>query len=190
MGTQDNSNPNNYIISVSSLSDNTYILGDPRKKSDDNLSNLSGLTHYRPTDPAGTENMISPEFLVASSYGAVGQNYYFNLETAVKRCASYQENGYPAGRWRVPTAAEIKFIVGLSVDGIIPSLFTFGRNDTEGYWSANGKVIGNAQGRPELNTNYNNSNTAVRCVYDIWYWGDEHSTYSTTFHYGDADPRQ
>ena len=190
MGTQANSNPNNYIISVSSLSDNTYILGDPRKKTDDNLSNLRGLTHYRPTDPTGTENMISPEFLVASSYGAVGDDYYFNLETAVKRCASYQENGYPAGRWRVPTAAEIKFIVGLSVDGIIPSLFTFGRNDTEGYWSANGKVIGNTQGRPELNTNYNYRDTAVRCVYDIWYWGDEHSTYSTRFHYGDADPRQ
>ena len=40
------------------------------------------------------------------------------------RCAGYQEAGYPAGRWRVPTMAEINYIVQLSGWGVIPSLFS------------------------------------------------------------------
>ena len=183
-GNADNENPNNYIITTSMLSGTDYILGDPRS-SVDNLSNLSGLTNYRPTSATGTENMIAPKLLVASSYGVISSTYYFNLATAQKRCAAYQENGYPAGRWRVPTAAEIIFMTTLSQFNFIPSLFNFyatsGTNnlrDEEGYWSANGKIIGTRTSTsepftPTLNTNYNNRNTAVRCVYDAWYWGEE-----------------
>ena len=50
--------------------------------------------------------------------------------------------------------------------------------DRQGYWSANGKIIGTRTSTsnpftPSLNTDYNNINTAVRCVYDAWYWGEE-----------------
>lgn len=183
-GTGDNDNPNNYIISISTFSDDTYVIGDPRDGVN-NLTNLSGLTNYRPTKRTGTENMIAPKILVASSYGVVSGSYYFDRNTAEKRCAAYQENGYPAGRWRVPTAAEIKFIMSLSAQGDIPSLFNLGTNDLEGYWCANGKISGDRNAMPYLSND--NSNTAVRCVYDIWYWGEEHSQYATTFHYGDND---
>ena len=193
-GSGDNSNPNNYIISTSILSGLDYVIGDPRLQTVDNLSNLGprtgvvekGLTNYHPTDPSGSENMIAPKILVASSYGAITEGYYMTLEAATKRCAAYQENGYPAGRWRVPTAGEIIYMVKLSEFGFIPSLFQFyggngggnSNQDYEGYWSANGKIIGvRANGsspfEPSLNTNYNGIITAVRCVYDAWYWGEE-----------------
>lgn len=101
----------------------------------------------------------------------MGSYYFFNQQTAEKRCAAYQENGYPAGRWRVPTLAEITFMMTLSNMGFIPSLYTLGANDGEGYWCANGKVSGDANKLPYLSTN--TEITAVRCVYDAWYWGEE-----------------
>ena len=182
MGTGENTNPNNYIISISSFSpDDPYVIGDPRTDNVNNLTNLGGLENYRPTRRTGTEDMIAPKILVASSYGVVSSNYYFNRDAAEKRCASYQENGYPAGRWRVPTAAEIKYIMSLNAKGVIPSLFNLGRNDAQGYWCANGKISGDANAMPYLSND--TQNTAVRCVYDIWYWGEEHN--ATTFTWGD-----
>ena len=184
-GTGENDNPNNYIITTAMLSadfkvqigtgagstQEATMLGDPRMSTVDNLSYLD-LTSYRPTDPsAGSRTMIAPKLLIASSYGVVQSNYYFNQETARKRCAAYQENGYPAGRWRVPTLAEITFMMTLSNMGFIPSLFNLGRNDAQGYWCANGKVSGDANRLPYLSNN--TQNTAVRCVYDAWYWGEE-----------------
>ena len=183
MGTGDNRNPNNYIISISSFSDDTYKIGDPRSSTVNNLTNLSGLTSYKPTRRDGTEDMIAPRILVASSYGVITSTYYFDQDAAEKRCASYQENGYPAGRWRVPTAAEIEFIMSLHAQGYIPSLFNLGRNDRQGYWCANGKISGDANARPYLSND--TQDTAVRCVYDIWYWGEKHE--ATEFTWGDVE---
>jgi hypothetical protein len=183
-GEGENENPNNYIITTTMLSDDLLvqigtgagstkeatILGDPRKSTVDNLSNL-GLSNYYPTNPDGTRATIAPKLLIASSYGVIGGNYFFNQATAEKRCAAYQENGYPAGRWRVPTLAEITFMMTLSNAKFIPSLFNLGRNDGEGYWCANGKVSGDSNALPYLSNN--TDITAVRCVYDAWYWGEE-----------------
>lgn len=177
-GTGENNNPNNYIITTSSLvgsSHTNYSIGDPRNPQVNNLTNLSTLTNYHPT--IGTDEttyMISPKFLIASSFGVVSSAHYFDKATAEKRCASYQENGYPAGRWRVPTFGEVAYIMTLSADKVIPSLFNLGQNDLEGYWCANGKVSGDQNAKPYLSND--TSITAVRCVYDIWYWGDEHAT--------------
>ena len=41
---------------------------------------------------------------------------------AFRRCASYQEYGYPAGRWRLPTVAEVLYIAKLNADGKIERL--------------------------------------------------------------------
>ncbi|MBO7622637.1 MAG: hypothetical protein J6S64_01225 [Bacteroidales bacterium] len=193
-GTANNDNPNNYIITTSILSGTNFILGDPRSAKVNNLSNLGGLTNYRPTAVSGTENMIAPKLLVASSYGVMTGSHYVLKDAAEKRCAAYQENGYPAGRWRVPTAAEIIFMTTLSQYEFIPSLFSFYSTDNQGnisyyretlqdlqgYWSANGKIIGTRTSTSNpftpslsLNTNYNRIKTAVRCVYDAWYWGEE-----------------
>ena len=89
---------------------------------------------------------------------------------ARNRAATYQEDGYPAGRWRVPTMAEVTFMVKLSADGKIPTLFSIG----SAYWCANGKVEPQQGGGfdPTVGTS---GNGPVRCVYDDWYW--ENSRY-------------
>ena len=178
-GTADNDNPNNYIISASILpdtpilpNDGKAILGDPRNPEINNLTNL-GLTAYHPTSQTGTKATIAPKFIVSSSYSALSSpDFTVNKTTAEKRCASYQENGYPAGRWRVPTAAEIMFMAKLSKYGFIPSLFNF-TDTSAGYWSANGKVNGSGSGEPTLDENDTTSGGGLRCVYDAWYWGEE-----------------
>jgi len=180
-GNGTNSNRNLYTIHISSFdSGSSYILGDPRTKEAVTLNNLSGTANkYHPTYSLYTgtygqditENMVSPEFLIASSYGAIRSGYYISYDQAKKRCAAYQEAGYPAGRWRMPTKAEVLYMMELSESQKIPSLFYFsGNNDTEGYWCANGKIV-TRNGNLQLENN--STVTAVRCVYDTWYWGSE-----------------
>ncbi|MCI9030581.1 MAG: hypothetical protein HFJ90_10320, partial [Muribaculaceae bacterium] len=81
------------------------------------------LQWYYPTqEGSSTRNMIAPKIRVASSYGVC--NNGTSTQNLRRRCASYQEQGFPAGRWRVPTYSEVEFIVKLSTKGIIPLLFT------------------------------------------------------------------
>ncbi len=115
-------------------------------------------------------NIIAPYYLVnsahASQYGADG--FGLSFEEAKKKCATYQEGGYPAGRWRLPTEAEIMFIISRQADETIPVLF----NTTDAsacYWAASGYYYN--QGKIIKNTT-NYSDGACRCVYDAWYWGD------------------
>lgn len=156
------------------------------------------LMYYHPTDENNdrTANMISPEFMIASSYGVTSD---ITKENARKRCASYQEDGYPAGRWRIPTQAEIMYIVQLSAWGKIPHLFGYvttnndgtvtGRDQNAPYWSANGQVMVNAARGTAIVYN-GTDNTAVRCVYDTWYWGREEDDKCTKTQYtwGDKTP--
>ena len=116
--------------------------------------------------------------MVASSYGRCTATN-LSKDNAIRRCATYQEDGYPAGRWRVPTQAEISYIVQLSGWGIIPSLFSGGMN----YWSAQSTIQVNGQNV----TSTSGTSGLVRCVYDTWYWGTEQMPVDerTTFVYGD-----
>lgn len=159
------------------------------------VTNERALENYYPTNPTGTENMIAPELLIASSYGKTTYKISNNsaaegnmtLDLAAMRCALYQEDGYPAGRWRLPTYAEVKFIMELSTANKIPTLFQMSTpSDSEGYWCANGRVILN-NNVVQLQSPPGTAPTAPRCVYDLWYWGEEHSTYATTWHLGDND---
>jgi len=176
-GTGSNNNPNNYIITVSVLpkveiiANVDAVIGDPRKLVVDNLTGLD-ITKYHPTLRTGTKGTIAPKFIVGSSYSALTSTKAVNLENAEKRCAAYQENGYPAGRWRVPTAAEIMFLAKLTKYNFIPSLFNF-TNQSAGYWSANGKINGSGSGDPVLDETDTTSGGGIRCVYDAWYWGEE-----------------
>ena len=196
--TGSNKNPNRYVISVTSLNEGSkYIIGDPRNNEVDNLSttfssdkptmkypgdtNNRTLKYYHPTvETALTTDMISPRFMIASSYGVTTS---ISKDNARRRCATYQEDGYPAGRWRLPTQAEIEYIVSLSAMKIIPVLFgTEGTDDVAKYWSANGAVEVKAQSgtvTPSTQT----GNGPVRCVYDTWYWTDKCP--KTTFTWGD-----
>lgn len=173
-----NRNMNQYKIYISVLGDNesNYMIGDPRGVNN-NLSqltgpqNLGGLQNYHPTS-SSAQNVIAPSFLIASSWG---RTTTLTWQGAERRCASYQENGYPAGRWRVPTEAEIKFIISLSNKGYIPALFQ-------------GKYYHSTGGTYKSDNVDNNASPYVRCVYDLWFWGDDApltGNAANTFTWGD-----
>ncbi len=189
-----NANPNQYVITVTQLSqDEDYVIGDPRvadytdmKGWKNNFGNnnqsapnnnwvqapdMNGttrrLTYYYPADESTTKaRWIAPKFRIASSYGVCFQNSY-NEDKA--RCASYQELNRPAGRWRMPTVAEIEYIMKLSQNNKIPKLF----NTDTYYMSAQGRVSTTFNSENKLNTPTNKNDAAVRCVYDEWYWGND-----------------
>jgi hypothetical protein len=187
LGGGNNANPNMYLISTSVLSDSDMLIGDPRTKTaykDTDLysgwsssSNrfIDGTTGHRLTNyyPAESDeafkDIIAPVFRVASSYG---KSQSMSYDNARRRCASYQEDGYPAGRWRLPTMAEVLYITTLSQKGMIPELFTFDSSKSldESYWCASGKIDG-VYGVPTYYSG-TDGNRWIRCVYDEWYWSD------------------
>ena len=120
----------------------------------------------------GTQkNIIAPAYMFNSDRGGRPGNNGVVYEDAVKRCATYQEAGYPAGRWRLPTEAELYFAYSLQHMDVIPHLF----NGGAGYHSSTGNVfdwtanngVGQAFRAPGTSVH------SIRCVYDIWYWGAE-----------------
>lgn len=185
LGGGNNANPNMYLISTSVLSDSDMLIGDPRTqtayKDTDLYSGWSSssnrfidgttghrLTNYYPAESdEAFKNVIAPVFRVASSYG---KSQSMSYDNARRRCASYQEDGYPAGRWRLPTMAEVLYITTLSQKGMIPELFTFDSSKSldESYWCASGKIDG-VYGVPTYYSG-TDGNRWVRCVYDEWYW--------------------
>ena len=178
----------------------TYVIADPRQASgyegDDLTSHYSG--EYNNTN-AGTRlvpwtadeaskikvgsmtgNFIAPRFMVSSRWGRMGNwtppgNADERFETVQKRCATYQEAGYPAGRWRLPTEAEIMFIANLQKYSLISNLFTTSGPSI----SASGSVFTVPEGGSTAQIQYaaaglnNNGGRSCRCVYDLWYWGDD-----------------
>lgn len=181
-----------YTISVSAFDDTTadYLVADPREPFNTNnfiFSHVytgSGVVTTA-TDAAGDKtltgyrgaisgdaaaNLVAPQFMISSSYisnGGNGNNYstYHHETNGKYRCAAYQEYGYPAGRWRLPTPAELNVIGRLCAEGKIPTIFV----NSYKYLSSNGAY------------RYNNgsftyeggTSNSVRCVYDIWYWKDK-----------------
>ena len=172
---------NRYIVTVSTLIEGegeNYIIGDPRTTSNNITGTTENISNYWPADVSADKRMISPQFMFASSYGAC-YNTVSKVE-AERRCATYQEDGYPAGRWRLPTEAEVRYAIKLYNWQIIPSLFSTGQQ----YWSAQGLI--------DCNTNVENLGNSsdltarVRCVYDTWYWGTDHTPGTTTWTYDDT----
>ena len=169
-GNGTNNNYNNYTIYVTAFKGGeNYMIGDPRTEEVNNLgmepnNYRGGLTNYHPTrTDDDTKRIIAPAFKIASSRGKTTS---ISFENAQRRCSAYQEDGYGAGRWRIPTEAEIEFIVDLSAKGEIPTLF-----DGE-YWSASGLYYSS----DDQDFHSSSRSQAVRCVYDVWYWGEEPST--------------
>ncbi len=196
------SNQHMHIINVSSFSttnhefnfDGTtysYVIGDPRSRTPNKYGVQDGgngwvkakdvngteryLKNYYPTSTdAGAFRIIAPKFRISSKLAGYS---HCSPKGAEYRCASYQEDGYPAGRWRLPTTAEILFVINLQPKnandpGKIQELFVGSSN----YASATHTI------------NYNNfvltkwdgivlangaQTVSVRCVYDEWYWGSE-----------------
>ncbi|MCR5276488.1 MAG: hypothetical protein K6D54_02285 [Bacteroidales bacterium] len=206
--TSDNNNPNMYVITTSVLSmESSFILADPRSSViDNNFGNANNnwsatataieggtrrLSYYRPASTdAGSQFLIAPSFRVASSYGKL--QGAITYEEAQRRCAAYQESGFPAGRWRLPTRAEIEFMITLSEKGHIPQLFTPDSALSKGgYWCSYGVVYPLTDGtirylEPSDASQYNSNKNWPRCVYDDWYWG-KGTVDVTTFTWGDAE---
>lgn len=162
---------------------------------------VNTIKYYHPTEESQrTVNMIAPSYMVASSYGVC--TISIGKEKARRRCASYQEDGYPAGRWRLPTSAEVLYICQLTAWGKIPMLFGSDTGNSY-YWTANGVVrVNPSEKEAELLDNSSvttpyttdsyaegaqvgNQGVSVRCVYDSWYWTD--TVNKTTFTWGDRE---
>lgn len=183
-----------YTINASAFDATTanYLIADPREAKNNNtfafydINNNTGanstsrttaedasgdntLTGYRATiSGAGSENLVAPSFIMASSYGAYdGQTTNLYSETSAKyRCAAYQEAGYPAGRWRLPTPAELQVVGRLCSEGKLGNIFY--NNYT--YVSSNGIYTYNSGSFTKAS---GSASRSVRCVYDIWYWEDK-----------------
>ena len=201
IGSNKSNSPIMYVVTVSQLDgaktvgtqQMTFHIRDPRVTESNTLQSSgwasaphyqngkllanSGYTlnqgYYYPTNRSEVDEVkyaMSPRFRMASSFGNP-KNNITTLEEAEKRCASYQEAGYPAGRWRLPTFGEMAFVTYLSKKQLIPPLFggrvLFWSVDAK-YWCAQGlyKIDDNGN----LNAESNSGTRYVRCVYDDWYW--------------------
>ncbi|MBQ3711329.1 MAG: hypothetical protein II891_02895 [Bacteroidales bacterium] len=177
-----------------------YRIGDPRVPASDvynggnawtNESNFYAYVYHNnsPTEVAGSweepgsiliatqvaedQSIIAPMLLVSSALNA---NESLTFPNIVKRGATYQEAGYPAGRWRLPTEAEIAFIVARQKEGVIPVLYA---TNTD-YWAGSGRLveIPAAANAAITFSNPASASTVSSCryVYDLWYWGEDPST--------------
>ncbi len=180
--TGGNRNPNMYIINITTLDDDRYIIGDPRQTTTSDLDYVNNrgqsrwveapaigqttqrrMSYYYPTETGESKQFfVAPKLRIASSHG-VSSTY--DKTVAQRRCAGYQEKNIPAGRWRLPTFGELEFIINLSNKGMIPVLFTSSSN----YWTAQGPVSGSADSNGHLSF-ADVEEAHVRCVYDEWFW--------------------
>lgn len=201
--------PNMYVFTITSVTGTDYVLGDPRENAvasdilNDTHNNGNSiwvsapyfengvvktpnrrLQHYYATDASErTQNMVAPKFRLASTYSVLstGATEARTLEYLKKRCASYQEDGYPAGRWRLPTKAEFEFVFSQVNRQNLPAIYEVG----SGYWCAHGLGVPQSNGTVSVG-NADGSGHSVRCVYDEWYWKDKLSDEDKdTFTWGD-----
>lgn len=192
LNTGTSNSPYMYVITTTAFDDTSnYIIGDPRVSEISNPSynnwtsapslygdNPRRLTYYYPTQTSKAyENYIAPKFRICSGYGRLNQGTVDNLDEAQRRCASYQEDGYPAGRWRLPTKAELEYVGKLCAEDKIPTLFS-----NKSYWAASTAFTYN-----DSRGTFTEANSAdvVRCVYDDWYWGSEKAVPVNQFTWGD-----
>lgn len=147
------------------------------------------LENYFPTMSTGNSfQVVAPKFRIVSFNNA--SRKLTTAHGAAMRCATLQEDGYPAGRWRLPTIAEIQFIIMLQQDGAIQDIFasssslyataSYGNNAkttrvtlTLGGGNNDSDKDGYAFATPT-------DGISVRCVYDDWYWGSEREAKENT----------
>lgn len=174
-----------------------FVIGDPRTQTINNLRNSDddpdndfhnapaiydgeterSLKYYYPAEGSDrTVNMMAPSYRLTSKCNGI-EFGDLTFEQAQLRCAVYQEDGFPAGRWRLPTRGEIHFIAMLSANNAFERLFTIGSS----YWSANGCVKVQSGSVTFVNV----QKALTRCVYDSWYWGDEQWPDREQFIWGD-----
>lgn len=138
-----------YIIQVSSTKNSTYNIAHP----------IAGADGY------STDNVVSPAFMIASQLGAIYTDY-LNKEDAPDHCKTYREvdvNGNQYDNWRLPTAAEIKFIADFQKE-------SFRTNDNEEKKPIKTVLTGQyyyTMDGESIDTGMSSSGTAIRCVRDL-----------------------
>lgn len=161
-----------------------YIIGDPRvtqTKYSESDFRASGSYQWTKTQLdkiliADTRisgaDWIAPEFITCSGYARAPKLSLAQLEM---RAAMYQESGYPAGRWRLMTEAEYKFLLNLQLNDIIPTFFYEVDNSGDApYFTAQGTCFEINQGGASYRMISPAPATAyARFVYDTWYWGPD-----------------
>lgn len=138
-----------YIIQVSSTKNSTYNIAHP----------IAGANGY------SSDNVVSPAFMIASQLGAIYARYQ-TKEDAPKHCKTYREvdvNGKKYDNWRLPTAAEIKFIADFQKES-----FKTNSNTSkspvkpvltgDSYYTMDGETI---------DTGMKDPGPAIRCVRDL-----------------------
>lgn len=138
-----------YIIQVSSTKNSTYNIAHP----------IAGANGY------SSDNVVSPAFMIASQLGAIYARY-LTKEDAPKHCKTYREvdvNGKKYDNWRLPTAAEIKFIADFQKES-----FKTNSNTSkspvkpvltgDSYYTMDGETI---------DTGMKDPGPAIRCVRDL-----------------------
>ena len=209
----------NNKYSVSGEGEIEYKIGDPRVKANTVYSTfsldsyLSGGTSERNQTftnwtSAGDiligskiendRNIIAPRILICSGLSEVytpggipsGNNTDAVFLNFIKRGATFQEAGYPAGRWRLPTEGEMAFIIARQSDGTIPEIFARGYPYycSSGRWvqvPLNGNDLVFGTDNRQITTYEGTGNVYdlidAKYVYDLWYWGDQpaNTTYVT-----------
>lgn len=123
------------------------------------------MTYYYPcAESLDKINIIAPKIII-NSYHMYSDR--ITRPAARRRCATLQQYGYPAGRWRLPTLSEIGIFKDLQEYEVIRDIFYASKNNsTSGGIGTNWSNIG-----PTGNgVNYGGTSSYVRCVYDLWYW--------------------
>ena len=146
---EDINNNRMYIIQVSSTKNSTYNIAHP----------IAG------TDGYSKDYVVSPAFMIASQLGAI-YTEYLKKSDAPDHCKTYREvdvNGKEYDNWRLPTAAEIKFIADFQKE-------SFRTNDNEEKKPIKTVLTGQyyyTMDGESIDTGMSNSGTAIRCVRDL-----------------------
>lgn len=161
-----------------------YIIGDPRvtqTKYSESDFRASGSYQWTKTQldkiliadtRISSADWIVPDFITCSGYARAPKLSLAQLEM---RAAMYQESGYPAGRWRLMTEAEYKFLLNMQLNDIIPTFFyEVDNNGDAPYFTAQGTCFEINQGGASYRMISPAPATAyARFVYDTWYWGPD-----------------
>lgn len=138
-----------YIIQVSSTKNSTYNVAHPIARADGYSS----------------DNVVSPAFMIASQLGAI-YTKYLTKEDAPIHCKTYREvgfNGKKYDNWRLPTAAEIKFIADFQKE-------SFKTNNNVEKKPVKTVLTGQyyyTMDGGQIDTGMSNSGIAIRCVRDL-----------------------
>lgn len=122
------------------------------------------LSYYYPAaENTDKYKVMAPKFIWNSRHATnSGQT---TITEARRRCATFQQAGYPAGRWRLPTEAEFAFMKKMKEKDVTQPIF-----GGVSYWTNNGTMDGNNNSYTADGNNRSTSNDWARCVYDLWYW--------------------